>query len=344
MARRRTTLAEVAAAAGVSVATVSKVVNQRADVSDRTRRLVLRHLHERAYRPTGSDGARRRSTRTIEVVFPNVQNAYSIAVLEGITEAAGAAGLDVVIGRTLGGSRHIDPEVLLKSGRAGAVFITMDLAADDVVALREADFPVVVVDPLRQGGSMAQGRDNSECVSVGATNYAGGVAATEHLLGLGHRRVAHAGGPALVDCSHARLAGYTSALRRAGIRFDESLITHCDFDYEAGRESAGHLLDRPDPPTAIFAGNDEIALGVMEEARRRSILVPADLSIVGFDDTFLATRSAPQLTTVAQPLIEMGSTAVHSLTALLEHEPVGSSHLELATKLVVRDSTLPLRT
>jgi LacI family transcriptional regulator len=179
------------------------------------------------------------------------------------------------------------------------------------------------------------------CITVGATNFTGGVTAAEHLLSLGHRRIAHAGGPQSFDCSHARLAGYSSALRQAGIELDESLITHSTFSYDAGRRAARDLLDRSDRPTAIFAASDEIALGMMEEARRRSIRIPQDLSVVGFDDTFLASRSVPPLTTVAQPLLEMGRVAARSLAQMISNDVVSTRHIELATRLVIRDSTAP---
>lgn len=339
MARRRTTLAEVAGAAGVSVATVSKVLNERSDVSIETRRRVKKHLRDSSYRPTGSDAGRRTQRRQVELIFPGGQNAYNIAILDGITSAAQSEGFEVIIGPRMdpGGDRQdIEPQALLKAGRAGAIFLTLDATSEHLTTLREADFPLVVIDPVRLG--------NSQCLSIGATNFTGGVTATEHLLAQGHRRIGHAGGPVSVDCSRARLAGYTSALRQSGTDFDESLITHCSFAYEAGRRSAGDLLDRDDPPTAIFAGNDEIALGVMEEARRRSIRIPEDLSVVGFDDTFLATRSAPQLTTVAQPLVEMGRVALRSLAQLIDDDIVATSHIELATRLVIRGSSAPPRT
>jgi LacI family transcriptional regulator len=333
----RTTLAEVAQAAGVSIATVSKVLNDRDDVAEHTRTRVLKHLRAAAYRPVGSDGAHLSPRRMIEVVFPEAQNSYSIDVLRGVTETAHLLDYDVVMGRKFDTNdrRHpdLDPHLLLRSGRAGAVFITMDISADHQQLMREADFPAVFVDPVHRG-------DDSR-VSVGATNFIGGVMATEHLLELGHRRIGHAAGLADVDCSQARLAGYASALRTAGIALDESLVTHCPYYYADGRKAAAQLLDRDEPPTAIFAGNDEIALGVMEEARRRSIRVPEDLSVVGFDDSFLATRSTPQLTTVAQPLVELGAVAVRTLTRMINHEPVDSHHTELATRLVIRDSTAP---
>ena len=329
MPKGRTTLAEIADAAGVSVATVSKVLNDRTDVSLETRRRVQKHLRDSKYRPAGSSSARPRElTRAIEVVVPELQSPYIIAVLEGITSSAAAEGFEVVIGAS-----GLNPQVLLQSDHAGAIFITADASSSAVKALDEGGFPVVVVDPLRVA--------NTKCISIGATNFTGGITAVEHLLSLGHRRIAHAGGPHSVDCSHARLAGYSSALRQAGIQLDESLITHSAFSYDAGRQAARDLLDRSDRPTAIFAANDEIALGIMEEARRRSIRIPQDLSVVGFDDTFLARRSAPRLTTVAQPLLEMGRVATRSLAQMITNDVVSTRHIELATRLVVRDSTAP---
>jgi LacI family transcriptional regulator len=328
----RTTLAVIADAAGVSVATVSKVLNDRADVSPETRRRVQKHLRNSKYRPAGSSSARSRElTRAIDVVVRELQSPYIIAVLEGITSSAAAEGFEVVIG--IPASSGLNAQALLQSDHAGAIFITADASSSAVKALDEGGFPVVVVDPLRVA--------DTKCISIGATNFTGGITAAEHLLSLGHRRIAHAGGPHSVDCSHARLAGYSSALRQAGIELDESLITHSAFSYDAGRQAARALLDRSDRPTAIFAANDEIALGIMEEARRRSIRIPQDLSVVGFDDTFLASSSAPPLTTVAQPLLEMGRVATRSLAQMITNDVVSTHHIELATRLVVRHSTAP---
>jgi LacI family transcriptional regulator len=337
VAKRRTTLAEIAGAAGVSVATVSKVLNDRADVSVETRRRVQKHLRDSEYRPVGSNGARtREQNRSIEVVVPELQNPYIITVLDGITSSAPAEGFEVVIGRrSSSDSSVVNAQTLLRTELAGAIFITVDASSTSLKALEDAGFPVVVVDPLRIS--------NAKCITIGATNFTGGVTAAEHLLSLGHRRIGHAGGPHSVDCSHARLAGYSSALRKAGIELDETLITHSAFSYDAGRQVASDLLDRSDPPTAIFAGSDEVALGIMEEARRRSIRIPEDLSVVGFDDTFLASRSAPRLTTVAQPLLEMGQVATRSLAQMINNDVVSTRHIELATRLVVRDSTAPRR-
>jgi LacI family transcriptional regulator len=332
--KSRTTLAEVASAAGVSVATVSKVLNDHADVAEPTRQRVQRLLREAAYQPTRRAPRRFSGTteRLIEVSFPEWQNAYESAVLDGLSAAAETEGYEIVIGPRARDNRvDINPDELRRSGRVGAIFVTVDASDAPIKALADTGFPVVVIDPVRVG--------STRCVSIGATNFAGGVTATDHLLSLGHRRIAHAGGPISVECSQARVAGYHSALRQAGLSLDESLVSHSLFTYDAGRQVAPRLLDRPDRPTAIFAACDEIALGLLEEARRRAIRVPEDLSVIGFDDSFLASRSAPPLTTVAQPLVEMGRLAVRSLLQLVTGDLVGTRHLELATHLVVRDST-----
>ena len=330
----RATLADVASAVGVSVATVSKVLNDHADVAPGTRRRVQQQLRDSSYRVTGNGRRRSRLEGTVEVDFPSLENPYVVSVLDGIMDAARTEHLDVAIGpQVRDNTALVEPQMMRRSGRIGAIFITVDAAAPPVATLISDGFPTVVVDPVRMGSDAT--------VSIGATNFSGGLAATKHLLGLGHRRIAHAAGPSTVDCSQARLAGYQSALTEAGVELDPALVVPSPFTYSGGRASATHLLDLPDRPTAIFAAGDEIALGIMEEARRRSIRIPEDLSIVGFDDTYLASRSAPPLTTVAQPLVEMGRLAVRSLSQLITGDFLGTSHLELATRLVVRESTAP---
>jgi LacI family transcriptional regulator len=336
MVSNRATLADVASATGVSVATVSKVLNDHADVAPGTRLKVQRQLRASSYRATGNGRRRSRSEGTVEVESPGLDNPYVVSVLTGVIEAARSEHLDAAIGPMVrDNTATFDPQVLRRSGRVGAIFITVDAAAPSMATLIEDGFPTVVVDPVHTGAWPGS------CVSIGATNFSGGLAATQHLLALGHRRIAHAAGPKSFDCSQARHAGYLSALAGAGLRADDDLIVSSPFTYAGGRASGARLLDLPDRPTAIFAAGDEIALGILEEARRRAIRVPEDLSIVGFDDTYLASRSAPPLTTMAQPLLEMGRLAVRTLSQLINGTFLGTSHLELATNLVVRESTAP---
>jgi LacI family transcriptional regulator len=175
--------------------------------------------------------------------------------------------------------------------------------------------------------------------TIGATNWAGGRSATEHLTGLGHRRIGHVAGRAGLWCSRARLDGYRAGLESAGLDVDPALVVQGDFDYASGFEGGTRLLDVADPPTALFAASDEMALGVYEAARRRGLRVPEDLSIVGFDDLPQARWASPPLTTVRQPLAKMGMVAVRTVLRLLNDEQLESSKVELATEVVVREST-----
>jgi len=181
------------------------------------------------------------------------------------------------------------------------------------------------------------GQPDPEVLSIGAANWAGGMAATEHLLELGHQRIGTITGSPTVLCSQARLDGYRAALERAGIAVDPGLIATGDFHYASALAAASAMLARPDRPTAIFAASDVQAMGVYEAARQLGLKLPADLSVVGFDDVALAQWASPPLTTVRQPLAEMAAMATRTL---LGTDPAGfQNRVELATSLVVRSST-----
>jgi LacI family transcriptional regulator len=194
-------------------------------------------------------------------------------------------------------------------------------------------YPFVVVEPRTALG------DGIPCVT--ATHSAGATAATEHLLELGHRRIGAILGPPEGLATTERLKGFHAALRAAGIAPDPSLEVPSNFKYDGGEQAAGALLDRPDRPTAIFAFNDEVAVGAMVAARARGLRIPEDLSVVGFDDTLQARLSVPPLTTVRQPLAEIARIAVSLLDRLVENQRVDATRIELHTKLVVRESTGP---
>ncbi len=165
------------------------------------------------------------------------------------------------------------------------------------------------------------------------------MSAAQHLIDLGHSRIAFVGGPANTACSQARLHGYRAALENNGLPFDPALVSHGGFNHENGYERAERLLSLASPPTAVFTACDPIAFGVMQMARQRGLSVPDDLSVVGFDDTYVAGWSTPPLTTVHQPLQEMGRAAVRVLLALADGSAPDTHHVELATHLVVRSST-----
>jgi LacI family transcriptional regulator len=332
---RRATLANVAESAGVSVATVSKVLNGRNDVAPATRALVQDLLHEHDY---VARRVRPAQSPTIELCFHGQLNAYHSEVLQGVVEAGADAGVAVVVrvrprGQRGSGARRPAAwtRELATAGRRAAIVVTSELGAADLTALSRARVPVVVIDPLHL--------PSARVTSVGSTNFAGGLAATQHLLDLGHRRIAYLGGPANAICNQARMQGYRGAMEAAGAPAPDAYVRMGRFSYEHGIVGGAALLDLPEPPTAVFAGSDETALGVIEAARIRALRVPEELSVVGFDDTPVARLAAPPLTTVRQPLREMGAVAVRTALRLAAGERAYSHHVELATELVVRQST-----
>jgi LacI family transcriptional regulator len=332
----RATLATVAASAGVSVATVSKVLNGRSDVAPATRALVQDLLDEHDY------VGRRAEPRfpTVELLFHGELNAYSLEVFEGILATAGELGAAVAVsqrprgeGRSAASQSVAWVRGLVAAGRQAVITVTSELPGTDITALSRARIPIVVIDPFDL--------PRTRVTSVGSTNFLGGLAATRHLLELGHRRIAYLGGPAAAACNQARMQGYRGAMEAGGLPVPDGYVRVGRFHHRDGVVEGGALLELPEPPTAVFAGSDETALGVVEAARGRGLRVPEDLSIVGFDDTAVARFASPPLTTVRQPLREMGAAALRRALRLAAGEKVDSYHVELATELVVRHSTAP---
>lgn len=335
----RPTLATIAASAGVSIATVSKVVNGREDVAADTRALVEGLLRRHDYispsaRRTGSGAT------TVELLLHGQFGAYSTEVIDGVVRAGEEADASIVVGRLdehllASGTPQRWARRLATAGRAGVVVVTGELTRGHIDALAVAGVPLVVMDPLNL--------PRAEVTSVGSTNFAGGMTATQHLIGLGHERIGYIGGPPSSGCNQARLHGYRAALENVGITACPEFVRGGQFSYDVGRHCGGQLLDLPDRPTAIVGGSDTIALGIMEAARVRGLRIPDDLSVTGFDDTELATMASPPLTVIRQPLREMGRVALKTVLQMAAGEPLDSHHVELATELVVRDTTAPPR-
>ncbi|MQA32480.1 LacI family DNA-binding transcriptional regulator [Modestobacter roseus] len=330
---RTVTIAAIAAEAGVSVPTVSRVLNGRSDVAPHTRQRVEALLRSHGYQRRG--GRAPEAPKLVDLVFSDLDSPWAVEIIRGVEGAVHAEGAGTVISAIH--RRASDARVWLDNLRTrasdGAVLVTSALDPTLESELRELHVPAVVIDPA--------GVPALDVPTIGATNWAGGVSATEHLLGLGHRRIGYVGGTPSLSCSRARLGGYRAGLAAAGLRVDPELMDEGDFGYESGFAAASRLLALPEPPTAVFAANDQMAMGVYEAVRRRGLRVPEDVSIVGFDDLPAAPWCSPPLTTVHQPLAEMGMVAARTLLRLVRGEPVESPRLELATELVVRDSTAP---
>jgi LacI family transcriptional regulator len=332
--RPRATIRDIASLAGVSIATVSRVLNDRPDVAPETREAVLEVVRQQAFATNRSarslSGGR---TGLVGMTTPMVQAAYFALVLSGASEALYEQDMRAIVCPTL--HQH-EREVtlldrLVHGTTDGAIIQLPEESSDELKALLDQGYPVVVVDPRLPLD------EDIPCVS--AAHAAGARAATNHLLALGHRRIAAITGPKGWVATEERRNGYHAALAAAGVLPHAELEVEGHWRIPHGFAAASVLLDLEPQPTAIFAFNDNMAIGAMQAARERGLRVPDDLSIVGFDDLEEAALVTPALTTVRQPLAEMGRMAVSLLLRLLDKQRVETLRIELATKIVVRDST-----
>ena len=334
--RGRTTIRDVARLAGVSVATVSRVVNNRPDVSPETREAVMQHVRALSFSTNRSARALSKGkTGLIGFTIPFVLGDYYSWILSGATEALHEQEMRAVLCPT---HHEHDREAalverLLRGTTDGAILVLPSESVSELRGLKTLGFPFVVIDP-----SMPL---DDTIPAVSATHWAGARAATDHLLGLGHRRIAIIAGRKGWVASEERVNGYQAALAGAGVLATPALVMRGNFEMADGHKAAHRLLALDEPPTAIFASNDNMAVGALRAAAERNLRVPADLSVVGFDDSELARVVTPNLTTVRQPLEEMGRMAVSLLTRLIEGQSVETLRVELATRLVIRQSTAP---
>ncbi|MFI6938958.1 LacI family DNA-binding transcriptional regulator [Streptomyces sp. NPDC050418] len=327
----RITLAQVAEKAGVSISTVSKVLNGRQDVAGPTRDKVERLLEAHAYRRTTRTS---REAPLIEIVFHELDSMWALELIRGVENVAKANQASVVL--TESGTRHAPGpewiEGVLQRRPMGVVLVFSALPAAVKEQLRARSIPFVIIDPA--------GDPDPDVPSVGSANWNGGLVATRHLIELGHRRIGIITGPDDMLCSLARLDGFRSAMSMAGLDVSPGLVHFGDFHVQGGFDAAATMLALPsaERPTALFAGSDLQALGVLEAARVAGLRVPHDLSVVGYDDVQVARWSSPALTTVHQPLRQMAEEATQMLLRLRDDQSA-STRLELATSLIVRKST-----
>lgn len=335
---KRSTIAEIAARAGVSIPTVSRVLNNRPDVAPETRKRVEKAIEESGFiRSRVKNALRKESSGIIDMIVPDFGSPYSVEIVRGVEEVLERTELRLALSFT-----HDQPQLerrwlakVMDGSTDGAILVLARGQSERLDELHRHKIPFVVVDHRGELGMAVP--------SVGATNWSGGRAATEYLISLGHRRIAVIGGPSALRCSVDRIAGYRSALEEAGIPVDPALIRSGGFMQQTGYEQTCALLDLPEPPTAIFAGSDGQAMGAYSALRARGVRVPDEMSVVGFDDVPIASLVTPALTTIRQPLIEMGRVATTMLLHLIAEEPLDSIRVELVTSLILRESCAPVR-
>ncbi|MGI8456790.1 MAG: LacI family DNA-binding transcriptional regulator [Propionibacteriaceae bacterium] len=328
----RATLAEVAALADVSISTVSKVLNGRSGVSEGTRVRVETLLQNHRYnrRNPGPNHA-----RLIEVLCFEIDSSWAAEAIAAIERLAREHGVGVVVSGT---NDRLQPDMgwiegVLNRRPIGVILVASNLTADQKQQLRARNVPFVMLGPA--------GQPSSDVPTIGSADWSGAYAATAHLTELGHRDIAIITGPDDMMASTARLSGFRAALESGGIRVRPEYVRRGEFHHTDGLIEGRALLSLPEPPTAIFACSDVQALGVYESARALGFAIPSRLSVVGFDDAKVARWAGPALTTVRVPIAEMAEHAVEFVLALSREPSRTCVRVDMATTLVVRDSTAP---
>jgi len=347
MANNAVTINDIARLAGVSKATVSRVINQKPDVDSATRERILRIMREQGFVPSitaaGLAGGR---TRLVGVLVPSLTWPLPLIpeIMRGIGEVVEQSPYELVL-YSISHERDrnaVIARIMAAKLTEGLIAVYAGNAVEYLSELHASGYPVVMLDD--------QMAPTGTTPWVSADSRIGAYTAVKHLLALGHRRVAHIKGPARYMCSEDRYRGYCDALADAGISYDPALVVQGDFLASGGAIWARELLALSDRPTAIFAANDDMAAGVLRAAEEAGLRVPDDVAVVGFDDATPASLMRPPLTTVSQPFFEMGRRAatllLDAVTAL--HQPVpswNSAQREsspirefLPTRLVVRES------
>ena len=325
-----TSIGDVAREAGVSPATVSRVLNGSTPVSDDRAERVREVASRLGYQPSGPARALRRQRTTVwAAIVADVQNPFFTAMIRGVEDVAQAVDHRLVLCNS-----DEDPakeaayvDVAIADRVAGVIIATASTGRANLDRLLRANVPVVAVDRRPKGDGID---------SVVVDNRGGARAAVEHLVDAGARRVGLITGPTRISTAESRLSGYRSALEARGIAFDAELVRRSDFREEGGYLAALSLLDADEPPDALFVANNLMTLGALRALRERRRRVPRDVAIVGFDDAPWTTLVTPALTVVAQPTYEMGCEAARLLTTAGGRP---SQHLVLPTELVVRGSS-----
>jgi LacI family transcriptional regulator len=329
------TMRAVAQLAGVSTATVSHVINDTRSVRPTTIARVLDAMERLDYHPdVVARSLRRRETLTLGLLLPSVEIPFYAAVAEAVETAAGEAGYNIILcnsGWSLQRERRHLRELLARR-IDGLLCISLEMTAEHLDPVLRRGTPVVVFERAMPG---------LELDAVEIDNFQGAYDATAHLTALGHRRIGCITGLPNSVLNASRLRGFRQALEAAGLPVEPALIRGGDYTPAAGVRHGAALLDTPNPPTAIFAFNDLMAIGVMQAAQARGLRIPADLAVIGFDGLALTAFTSPPLSTVAQPVAGMGETAVAMLVERIKGNGLAEADIRMfPAKLVPRASTI----
>ncbi|MBD9539467.1 MULTISPECIES: LacI family DNA-binding transcriptional regulator [Ensifer] len=335
----RPKIKDIAERAGVSVATVSRALSGSSLVTDETRQRINALARELNYRPNVSArNLRTRRSMSVLLVVRDVGNPFYLEILKGVEATAREAGYAVLMGNTENDpDREVEYFNMLRDGHAdGMILMTGKLPPPEPGESADlSHLPVVIALEMIEGSGFPH---------VQIDNVAAAEAAVDHLIALGHRRIAHIAGPLPEVMALRRRDGYRAAMKAAGLAIPEGYEVRGDYLLESGEACASDLFALPEPPTAIFAANDEMAYGAIHALRRLGRDVPGDVSVVGFDDLYLSKAFYPPLTTVSQPRADIGRTAMSQLLNVLSDGDVAAEPaIVLPTTLNIRGSTAPPR-
>ncbi len=336
---KRLTMAQIAQEAGVSITTVSKVLNRLPGVGDKTRTRIQELIDQNDYvQNHAARYLRKGQSGLIDLVIMRLEGGYDLGITHGVQDVLEESGHRLVIFAT-----HEDEDMERQWLRR-----KLDQYSDGVLLLLPYERTGIANTLMSQNIPFVAIGDRNEPVTafptIGSTIWLGGYTATEYLISLGHRRIGIITGPLNLLSFRARLAGYRDALERAGIPVDPLLICEGNYLLGDGIIQTNALLDLPNPPTAIFTANDAQAAGVYQALYHRNVYIPDEMSVIGFDDVTYTAQMAPPLTTIHQPLIEMGRMATNMLIRLISNQALDSKHVELSTSLIVRESCAAPRT
>jgi len=332
----RPTIYDIARLAGVSTATVSKVFNQTGNISEKTRRRILEISRELNYQPNVLASALNgKKTFSLGLLIPDMVNPFFAELARNVEDRAQELGFNLIICNT---DNDMKKEVkyiqLLRQKSVDGIIVATGVRNDEFLKeLIDQHVPIALV---------AREMSVLSTSTVLVDDFAGGYNATRHLIELGHRRIAVIAESMSVSSSKERVRGYRHALEEAGLSFAEELVATSDFSIESGRETAHAILKLPERPSAIFACNDLLAIGAMQAAKELGIRVPEELSVVGFDNTILATITDPPMTTVAQPIRAMGHQVVDLIVSEINETSTVKQRVVLLPELIVRQSTRAL--
>ncbi|PGY06783.1 LacI family DNA-binding transcriptional regulator [Bacillus sp. AFS031507] len=326
-------IADVAKMANVSTATVSRVITNAGTVKKETAEKVLEAIKKLNYQPNMLARQLRRSeTKTILVIIPDITNTFFSNVLRGIESVAIENDYQVLLGDAQNFvERETSYLVTLGQKKADGVILLTARTNQEVLEELSEEYPVVLACEYYEGSTLP---------TVSIDNISSARKAAEYLISLNHKRIGHISGPMNVVVGRDRLKGFHQAMAQHGLAVDPHLVQEGDFTYESGFNLMMKFLTLDRPPTAVFAANDEMAIGAIKAAKSKGLKVPEDLSVVGFDDIKFSSIFEPALTTIAQPTFEMGEKAMELLLKLINNDELEKNQFILDDQLVVRDSCM----